>query len=363
VAVPKDLDRELLLFVGKGGVGKTTMAALAAVELAHNGRRTLLVTIDPAQRLEDALAVPVGHRPKAVRGKLHAMMLAPEKVVRDYLLEASPERDLTKHPFYKYISDYLPGLNELMAIGQLVEFRRERDYDTIVLDTAPTGHALSFLTTPMKVRDLLQENLFLRWAVRGYSMFQKISRGGRALRGLVGRDLIPDAPDIDFEALFKQIAADMGEVHELLRNEDATALHLVTVPERLAVEETLDLHAYLTEQLDIWPAGVFVNKMTPRLVHQDLGRLAEDRQTRARLRAALGADGDLVDDLVEAARFHETRRRMNELHLAALRKALPAMPMREVPLQSNDVYGLDRLDELARLVYAAEPTPRAAQKR
>jgi TRC40/GET3/ArsA family transport-energizing ATPase len=356
--VPEDLDRELLVFVGKGGVGKTTTAALAAVHLARQGRRTLLVTIDPAQRLEDALGVPVGHRVKAVRGPLHAMMLAPEKVVRDYLLEAAPDRDLTKHPFYKYVSDYLPGLNELIAIGQLIEFRRERDFETIVLDTAPTGHALSFLTTPMKVRDLLKENLFLKWAVRGYSILQRLSRGGRALQGLVGRrDLIPDVPDIDFEALFRQLGKDMGDVHDLLQDAKATALHLVTVPERLAVEETLDLHAYLTRELGIRPASVFVNKMTPSLGDDPaaLERFLKEAAARDRLDEALRAarlPAGLGTGLLDAARFHARRRAMNLGHLEALRRALPRLAMRLVPLQPTDVYGLDRLDALAQTTFA-----------
>ncbi len=263
-ALPVPIDRELLIFSGKGGVGKTTTSAVAALAAAQAGRRTLLVTIDPARRLGDALGVPVGHRVKPVRGKLHAMMLDSEKVLGETLRLHYPGHDLTKHPFYKYISNYMPGLNEVMAIGQLSQLRRERDFETIVVDTPPTGDALSFLTTPMKVRDLLRENLFVRAAVRGYGLVQTLSRGGRAIKGLLGgKEEIPPVPELDFEKLLRDLGQHVGEIHELLQDPQRTALMLVTNPERLAIAETLELHHYITNTLRIQVPALVVNKVAP----------------------------------------------------------------------------------------------------
>lgn len=355
--VAEPFDRELLVFVGKGGVGKTTIASAVALGLAASGRRTLLVTVDPAQRLADALGVPVGHRIQKVRGLLYATMLDPEKLLIDYLREFAPGEDLTRHPLYKYVSNYLPGLNELLGIGRLIEVRRENRFDSIVIDTAPTGHALSFLTTPLKVRDLLRESLVLRWAARGYAFYRTVQRGGRALQGWMGREeRLPPLPEMDVEAVFEAISRHVGAVHELLQDSRRTAVSIVCLAERLPVQETLALDRYLRDELSISVARVFVNKFAP-LATAEAGsagaRFAADARARAAVAEALaskGYPGALLDLWVEATEFAARRRGANEHHLAALGRALPDVPTTLVPLQPEDVHGLEALDALSRLI-------------
>lgn len=351
VARPADLfERELLVFVGKGGVGKTTTSAAVAIRLAREGRRTLLVTIDPAKRLKDSLGVDVGHRIKQVRSNLSAMMLDPERVIDEYLRENYPDQDLTRHPMYKYLSNYMPGINEILAIGKLIEFRNEKNFDVIVVDTAPTGHALSFLTTPMKVRDLFRENALLRWAIRGYSLYQKFSKGGRALGKVFGKKGQPDAPDVDFEKLFADISAHVGTIQDLLADHKRTTLCIVTVPEKMPVEETLDLHKYITAELKIRIGYVIVNKVQPDVLQgmqEAHARLQKDEATQAALKKELKAHRypeALGDALLGSAEFNEVRRLMNAENIDDLRKRLPKVRQVQLPLHRRDIAGLERLE-------------------
>jgi arsenite-transporting ATPase len=349
---PADLfARELLIFSGKGGVGKTTSSAAVAIRLAREGRRTLLVTVDPAKRLKDSLGIDIGHRVQQIRPNLSAMMLNPEKVVEEYLRENYPDANLTSHPFYKYLSNYMPGINEVLAIGKLIEFRREKDFDTIVIDTAPTGHALSFLTTPMKVRDLFRENQLLKWAVRGYSLYQKLSKGGRALGKILkgGKDL-PEAPDVDFEDLFQKISKEIGGIQELLADHQRTTLCIVTLPERLPVEETIELHQYITKTLGIRVGYLIVNKVQPDVLQgldDDHARLQQDASAVSALANVLtkhGYDPKLGAALVRAAEFNQIRRQMNLEYIADLSRRLPHVPQVQLPLHRQDIAGLERLE-------------------
>lgn len=350
---PGDLfDRELLVFVGKGGVGKTTTSAAVAMRLAREGRKTLLVTVDPAKRLADALGIEVGHRLTKIRPNLHAMMLDPEKVIEEYLRENYPDENLIEHPFYKYISNYMPGINEILAIGKLIEFRQEKDFDTIVIDTAPTGHALSFLSTPVKVRDLFQENALLRWAIKGYALYQKISKGGRALGKIFkgGSKDLPQAPEVDFEKLFQQISQHVGSIQELLSDHQRTTLVIVTLPEKLPTEETADLYDYIAKQLKIRIGYIAVNRVQPDIfgtMLKDLARLLKDTEAQrdtAEHLASRGYNKALFSALVAAAEFDNVRRQLNLDNIADLEKKLPGVPKILLPLHRQEVSGLKGLE-------------------
>jgi uncharacterized protein (TIGR02186 family) len=134
----KRLDgKSLIIFAGKGGVGKTTCSAAIALHYAQAGRRTLLVTVDPAMRLEDSLGVPLDSRETLIRPNLWASMLDPEEIIRDKLAQYADGARIMEHPMFRYVTNYLPGLNELMAIGKLNELRRESDYDVVVVVRGP----------------------------------------------------------------------------------------------------------------------------------------------------------------------------------------------------------------------------------
>ena len=346
--------KRLIIVAGKGGVGKTTCSSGIALHLAKAGRKTLLVTVDPAKRLEDSLGVPVGFKETPVQPNLKALMLDPEKVIREHLARELPNVKIAEHPMFRYVTNYLPGLNELMAIGKLNDLRREGKFDAIVVDTAPTGHALSFLSAPKAIQELMSEKSLLKWAIRGYSVWQKVQATARGATNLFKKkeDQEEAPPDIDFERIFADIEEEAQKIRAFLTDPQHSALVLVTLPEKLPVEETADLHAVVTGELGMQVAGIVVNKMQPDALAGVQGRFDALAGTKAARKAfvagaakATGEPEALVEALVAAAEFSEVRRAMNLAHLAELEAKLPGLPLAVVPLFKEDVQGLKRLGE------------------
>lgn len=346
--------RRLLIFAGKGGVGKTTASAATAIALAKRGRKTLLVTVDPAKRLEDSLGVKVGSKETPIQPNLAAMMLDPGEVITEHLEREVPDAKVTDHPMFRYVTEYLPGLNELMAIGRLNDFRREGKYDVIVIDTAPTGHALSFLSVPKAMRELMSEKSLLKWAVRGYQVWQKVSGAAKSVQNVFKKkgERQQAPPDIDFERIFEDIQKQAMEIQAFLGDPEHSGLVVVTLPEKLPVEETLDLHRAVTEDLGMQVAQFIVNKVQPDAladVQDEFDAVAHDPDARAAFVAAAAQgtrhSAELVEAMLHATEFSEVRRAMNMDYLEELRERLPDVPIVAVPLFKRDVQGLRRLQE------------------
>ncbi len=344
-------DRRLLIFAGKGGVGKTTTSSATALGFAAQGKKTLLVTVDPAKRLEDALGVDVGFTETPIQPNLTALMLDPGAVIREHLEREVPEAKITEHPMFKYVTDYLPGLNELMAIGKLNDIRKEGKYDVIVIDTAPTGHALSFLSVPQAMKELMSEKSLLKWAVRGYTVWQKLQGAAQNVGNVFKKkdDRKAPPPDIDFEKIFAGIEQQAREIQAFLGDPEHTGLVIVTLPEKLPVEETFDLHRAVTEDLGMHVAHVVVNKVQPDAL--DGVRKAFDTIRVGKARdafiqeagAASHASPALLEAMIAATEFNEVRRDMNMAYIEELQQGLPGMPVVTVPLFKQDVQGLKKL--------------------
>ena len=156
----------LTVSVGGGGVGKTTTSAALALAMARAGRRTLVITVDPARRLADALGAEVGQRAVPVdfgtesKGMLFARMPDPRASLDDFvewLFEEPARREhVRNNPAYRELGDSLAGVHELVTIGLLQHEVDSGLYDEVVLDTAPSRHALAFLTYPSRLLGLLE---------------------------------------------------------------------------------------------------------------------------------------------------------------------------------------------------------------
>ena len=170
------LERRVVVCVGCGGVGKTTVAAAIALEAARAGRRALVITIDPARRLADALGVEtLGNQPEPLpraaldalgvpaEGSLSALMLDMKRTFDDLVARfaespAARERVLG-NPIYRHVSDALAGSVEYSAMEKVYELSRSDDYDTLVVDTPPAQHALDFLDAPERLLEFLDSRL------------------------------------------------------------------------------------------------------------------------------------------------------------------------------------------------------------
>lgn len=239
----------IVLFTGKGGVGKTTAAAATALRLADRGVKTLLLSTDAAHSLADALAVMLGDDPTEVSPGLWAMQIdtqgrfeAAWRDVQSYLVDllsrggvdAVTAEELT----------VLPGLDEVLALLAVRECAVAGDWDALVVDCAPTAETLRLLALP---------EVLGRYVQRGFPAHRRLAAGVRPLAALLGReDVLP--PDSLFGSL-ERLSDELAAVRELLGDESVTSVRLVLTPEAVVVAEArrtftaLALYGYRVDQV------------------------------------------------------------------------------------------------------------------
>ncbi len=272
--------------VGSGGVGKTTVAAALALEAARRGRRVLVLTIDPARRLADALGVAaLGNQPEALpraalaelgvppQGSLSALMLDMKRTFDDLVerFADSPETRarILENPIYQHVSEALAGSIEYSAMEKVYELDAKRSYDLIVVDTPPSQHALDFLEAPQRLLEFLDSrvvHMLIHPAfVAGRLGFRVFQHGARRVLKLLERvsgiGFLEDISEflLAFEGMSEGFRERAGGVRALLLGRD-TAFVLVAGTGRSSVEQALQLHARLAG-FGAALAGVLVNRV------------------------------------------------------------------------------------------------------
>ncbi|HEX2028133.1 MAG TPA: ArsA family ATPase, partial [Nitriliruptorales bacterium] len=248
----------VLLFTGKGGVGKTTVAAATAARAASDGARVLVTSTDPAHSLADVFDLPLGDAPTPVAPNLAAQQIDPQlrleehwREVRDYLVELLAWGGLAEVQAEELA--LLPGLDELFSLVDLRSRIEARDHDLIVVDCAPTAETLRFLALPDAVRWYVE-----RVVVPG----RHIARAVRPVATRVSTLPIPE--DRVFGAV-QRLHRDLGAVHALLQDPGVTSVRLVINPERVVISEALRTATSLSlfgYALD----AVVVNRLLPDAV-------------------------------------------------------------------------------------------------
>jgi len=243
----------VMLSSGKGGVGKTTLAAATAVRLARMGSRVLVMSTDPAHSLAASLDTPLDGQPRTILPGLDAMEVDAKgmfsEAVRAMEKQGSapgPMRDLMR-----MVSE-TPGVDEFGAIEVLLQAMEHAEHDVVILDTAPTGHTLKLLTVPQ---------LMDTWFGKLLEMRRGIAKAGRLLRKILpGVEAAPDAEALgeDLEGGRKRI----GTLKDVLTDPERAQILLVTIPEAMGIEETRRTLARLAE--GGMPVGtVVVNHLQP----------------------------------------------------------------------------------------------------
>ena len=245
----------VIVCAGSGGVGKTTTAAALAVHGAEQGRRTIVLTIDPARRLADALGIrAMGNEECTVdldgAGTLSAMMLdqkgAWDKLVERYAPSEEVRERILANRFYQHLSESFAGSQEYMAVEQLAQLHASGSYDLIVVDTPPTRHALDFLDAPQRIADFLDRQV-VRWFVKpyfsaGWATLRVVNRtAGNLLRRLedaTGVSALVEISDFfnSMSGLFDGFEERVRGVYRLLRSK-STAFVLVATPEEQVLAE------------------------------------------------------------------------------------------------------------------------------
>lgn len=296
------LDRQLLFVTGKGGVGKTSVAAALAVLAAHAGQRVLVCEIDAKGALAGAFDVaeldfeptllPMSGLPApGGGGELYAMAMNTEDSLREYLrlfvrvpLVGGRLGPLAKT--FDFVADAAPGVKEILAVGKLAYEVRERHYDLVVVDAEASGHAVAQIAAPRVIGELVQVGMVrdqARWML------------------------------------------------DILEDPQRTGVVVVTTPEEMPVAETLDLLARLDDESDVAPLAIVANRVLPARFDADQAALLAALDGAA-LTALTAAVGKGAGALVLAARLAEARRATGAAHLDRLRAELPAgLPVLEVP--------------------------------
>ena len=236
-------------------MGKTTMAAATAIELART-RKVLIFTTDPAPSLADSFGLAIGSEPTAVDGiqNLYAMEIDAKKVLQEFKEEYGSEiLDILQQGTYLADEETeelfqldVPGLDEVMSLKKITDFMQSSDYQVYLVDTAPTGHTLRLLTLPELLDQWIKFLATLRWKYH------------TVVRHLARADRIEKADEFLLE-----MKKTVKRVKALLRNVEATEFVVVTIAERMAVSETEDLIKSL-EQMHIPSRHVVVNNVFPR---------------------------------------------------------------------------------------------------
>ena len=359
--IPRNLDEALagasvVVCCGSGGVGKTTTAAVLGMEEARRGRRAVVVTIDPARRLADALGLPDGLGPEPRRldlglgegatGELWAMMLDTaamfDKVVRENALDPEQAERILENRFYRNIAGSLSGTQEYMASEALHELHDDERFDLVVVDTPPSRNALDFLDAPGVLARFLDHKVFKLLMLPARSGLRILNTAAqpvlRAIGRVVGSDVLADA--VAFFQAFAGMEAGFREraeqVIQLLRSEE-TRFVLVASPRHDTIDEALWFASQLEAQ-GLGVAAAVVNRAHPRF-----GDLSSDE---AAARAAASSDPDVAALWANVADLQVVAEREAEV-VGPLRDRLPAAPIVEVPLLSGDVHDLETLTEIA----------------
>jgi anion-transporting ArsA/GET3 family ATPase len=358
----------VVVCAGSGGVGKTTTAAALAVHGALQGRRTMVLTIDPARRLADALGLrTLGNEARRVdlsgAGSLEAMMLD-QKGAWDALVERyAPSDDVRQrilaNRFYQHLSESFAGSQEYMAIEQLAELRASGRYDLIVVDTPPTRHALDFLDAPKRIEAFLDRQV-IRWFIKpyfsaGWATLRVVNRAAgsllRRLEDATGVSALVEISDFfnSMSGLFDGFEQRVQAVDKLLRAR-GTAFILVATPEEQVLSEAEEFSRKLAE------LAIPLRAMIFNRVHEeaatDLRRL-DDQWLRALVGRAVKG-GDRAARLVDNFLRYQTQARGDHLRMEAFRRQLAGRPaIATVPNFEEDLHDLDGLRRMLPHLMAA----------
>jgi arsenite/tail-anchored protein-transporting ATPase len=303
---------KLILFGGKGGVGKTTCASSAGLYLADRDQKALLISTDPAHSLSDSLGTDIGDEIKQIEGihPLSAIEVSAEKALSSFKMEYGDQLrkllDTSTHLDGEDIDSILalpvPGIDEVMGFKTIVDFIEEGKFDHYIVDTAPTGHALRLLTFPEILDDWIKVMAKMRWKYR----YMITTFSGRYR---------PDDAD-DFLMSMKKT---VKKIQGLLRGQGRCEFIVVTLPEEMAIKET----ERMIKRLDRY--GMRVKQMVVNHV---------------------------VPEQVDCP-FCQARREEQGKYIGEIREKFSGLNITMLPLQPHEVKGIEALKQVGSMLFAA----------
>src|SRR5207244_8735650 len=300
----------IILYLGKGGVGKTTISAATAVRSAMMGKRTLVVSTDLAHSLADCLNRPLTSEPRELAPNLWAQEVnALDEMRRGWSkLQDSVSKALRNRGIDSVMAEELaliPGMDEIVSLVNIYRNAREGNFDVVVIDAAPTGETVRLLSMP---------DTFQWYAGR----IMNLQSGTLGLARPLIKAFLPSAEILD---AVNELSERVKVLREVLSNPDISSYRLVVNPERMVIKETLRAETYLA--LFGYPIdAVICNRVLQ--------------------------PGDYQDIFMQELYRNQERQRQH------IYQTFAPLPIWEAPYYSHDILGTSQLGELAQIIFGKQ---------
>lgn len=256
--IKRSHNTDFYFFSGKGGVGKTSMSAATALWFAKNGKKTLIISTDPAHSLSDSFEKQIGGEVIQIKKNLFGLEIDPKKSMEEYREKIEPM--LGKMEAFKGmgledafdVTSMAPGIDEIASFDKFMQYMNSDEYDIIVFDTAPTGHALRFLSLP----DILDS-----WVGKIIAIKMKFS-------GIIDifKKVMPFGDDDGSKKIgpdqLEEMKARIQKAKEVLSDPSRTHYHIVMIPEQMSIFES-ERSLEVLKQYHIPVEGIIVNQLIP----------------------------------------------------------------------------------------------------
>lgn len=308
-------ETQFYLFAGKGGVGKTSMAAATALRFAENGKKTLIISTDPAHSLSDSFEKKIGGDIQKLRKNLFAVEIDPKKAMAEYKEKLTPQLDKLEALKGLGLEDTLdfagntPGIDEMAAFDKFLQYMQSKDYDVIIFDTAPTGHTLRFLSLPDVLDSWVGKMINIRLKFSGMiNTFKKILPFGEEKEddGKVGTEQL------------EEIKSRIEEARKVLSDNEKTHFNLVLIPEAMSIYES-ERSVGILKEYNIPVKNVIVNQLIPKN---------------------------------EKCKFCSEKRKIQKKRMEEIEKKFDSYNIMKVPLHKHEVKGFGMLEKIGKELYS-----------
>lgn len=308
-------EKTKFVFVGgKGGVGKTSISAATGIWLAEHGKKTLIVSTDPAHSLSDSLETNISHSPTFIMENLYGVEIDPEIAMEQKQAELDSQKSIAspdKAMGLDLLGDQMdlasssPGADEAAAFEVFLQVMTTNEYDVVVFDTAPTGHTLKFLSFP----DLMDS-----WVGKMIKVKTKLGSVASAFKNAIP---FMDDEDSQSTAELEETKRKIDEAKKVMSNPEQTSFKMVVIPEEMSIYESeraieaLDKFKMTTDE-------IIVNQIMPD-----------------------------IDD----CDFCQGRHKIQQKRIAMIHQKFPNRKIAEIPLFKEEIKGIKKLEDVANVLY------------
>ena len=306
----------VILFTGKGGVGKTSVAAATALRSAELGYRTIVLSTDAAHSLSDSFDVSLGHEPRLIKPnlwgqetELFAAMETHWKTIQKYISALLAWRGMDEIAAEEVAS--VPGMEELANLLYVIHYQEAGQYDVVIMDCAPTGETLRLLSFP---------EVLHWWMARMFPIGKKVAIMAHPLAKVLMNMPLPDSEVFDS---VEELYSELESIHALFTDAKKTSVRLVVNPEKMVIKEAqrtftyLNLYGYFTDL-------VICNRLIPEGIKEPYFQAWKDSQKK----------------------YHQL-----------IEEGFSPLPISDVPLMEQEIVGIPMLETMAEALYGEkDPT-------